>query len=61
MKIDDLAIKLLLDGKITIQQAAAIGAAVRYTNFTITDEQKKDFISRYGEFTAEGLVELCGS
>lgn len=58
-RIDTICQALLRDGKINIEEALAIGSAVRFIAFSIRDEQRREFIRRYGTVAVEEAEKLC--
>jgi hypothetical protein len=58
MKIDKILAQLMAEGKITIEEALAIGGSVRFVTLNTTEEQKEEFFRRYGALTQEGFAEL---
>jgi hypothetical protein len=58
MKIDKILARLMAEGKITIEEALAIGGSVRFVKLNTTEEQKEEFFRRYGDLAQEGFAEL---
>ena len=48
----------MAEGKITIEEALAIGGSVRFVKLNTTEEQKEEFFRRYGDLAQEGFAEL---